>query len=150
MKDKRQQKILDLISENVIITQEDLQSALQDLGFHVTQSTVSRDIKELRLVKGHDSSGNYRYISGEISAVSEQPMTHYRDLFSKSVKSINYALNNVVIKCYSGMASTVGVAVDMLCSTKMLGSIAGDDTIFIVTRSESESASLTAELKKLL
>ena len=150
MKDKRQQKILDLISENVIITQEDLQSALQELGFPVTQSTVSRDIKELRLVKGHDSGGNYRYISGEMSVATEQPMTHYRDLFAKSDKSINYALNNVVIKCYSGMASTVGVAVDMLCSAKMLGSLAGDDTIFIVTRSEAESESLTSELKKLL
>ena len=63
MKDKRQEKILEIIKEQIILTQDDLQNALNKLGFSVTQSTVSRDIKELRLLKGHDQNGNYRYIS---------------------------------------------------------------------------------------
>lgn len=150
MKNKRQQKILDLISKNVILTQEELQTALINAGYKVTQSTVSRDIKELRLVKGHDSDGNYRYISSDSALVSEQPFNHYREMISKSVKTIDFAVNNVVIKCYTGMASSVCVAIDMLFSDKMLGSLAGDDTIFIVTRSEAESLKLTDEIKKLM
>jgi transcriptional regulator of arginine metabolism len=149
LKNKRQQKILDLISENIIITQDELQNALTDAGFKVTQSTVSRDIKELRLVKGHDLEGNYRYISNENAATSEQPYNHYRELIVKSVKNVDFAMNNVVIKCYTGMASSVCVAIDTLFVNRMLGSLAGDDTIFIVTKSENESKLLTEEIKKL-
>ena len=149
MKNKRQKKIIDLISKNIIITQGDLQEALINAGFEVTQSTVSRDIKELRLIKGHDSEGNYRYISSENAAVSEQPYNHYREIITNSVKSVDYAINNVVIKCYTGMASSVCVAVDTLFAGRMLGSLAGDDTIFIVTRSESESLELTEQIKKI-
>lgn len=149
MKNKRQRKILELISEKIIITQEELQCALVNAGFKVTQSTVSRDIKELRLVKGHDNQGNYRYISNENAASGEQPYNHYRELVVKSVKNVDYAMNNVVIKCYTGMASSVCVAIDTLFVNKMLGTLAGDDTIFIVTRSELESKQLTDEIKKL-
>ena len=149
MKNKRQHKILDLISKNIIITQGELQEALINAGFEVTQSTVSRDIKELRLVKGHDSEGNYRYISGENTSMGEQPYNHYREIITNSVKSVDYAINNVVIKCYTGMASSVCVAVDTLFADRMLGSLAGDDTIFIVTRSEKESVELTEKIKKI-
>lgn len=151
MKDNRQSKILELISQNIILTQEELQSALQALGFKVTQSTVSRDIKELRLVKGHDANGNYRYISSDMPVnTAEKPLSHYRELFARSAKSVDYALNNIVIKCYNGMASGACVAVDTLYGAKMLGSLAGDDTIIIVTRSGEESAQLAGELKKLI
>lgn len=149
LKNKRQQMILDLISKNIIITQDELQNALTDLGFKVTQSTVSRDIKELRLVKGHDLEGNYRYISRDTATANEQPYNHYRELIVKSVKNVDFAMNNVVIKCYTGMASSVCVAIDTLFVNRMLGSLAGDDTIFIVTRSENESKLLTEEIKKL-
>lgn len=150
MKDNRQKKIIELIRERVMLTQEDLQNALKSEGFKVTQSTVSRDIKELRLIKGHDAAGNYRYIFPESPAPSEQSAGHYRELFSGSVKSVDYALNNVVIKCYTGTASSACVAVDSLFGGRMLGSLAGDDTVFIVTRSEADSASLAAELKKMI
>ncbi|MBR4072694.1 MAG: hypothetical protein IKK24_02015 [Clostridia bacterium] len=150
MKNKRQQKILELISEKIILTQEELQAALTEAGYNTTQSTVSRDIKELRLVKGHDADGNYRYISNDNASVADQPYNHYSDMISKSVKSVAFAMNNVVIKCYTGMASSVCVAIDMLFSNKMLGSLAGDDTIFIVTGSGEESAQLTDEIKKLM
>ena len=150
MKSKRQEKILDLIRNNIIITQEDLQSELIKQGFKVTQSTVSRDMKALKIVKGHDEKGNYRYVAGESSATESGSYDHYNEMFAKSIKSIDYALNNVVIKCYNGMASSACVILDKLFGDMMLGTLAGEDTIIAVTRSEQGSEALTEELKKLL
>ena len=147
MKNKRQSEILSIIEKKVIYTQDDLQNELLVLGYNVTQSTVSRDIKELRLVKTHDSDGNYRYIS---AAKKTDDTTHYHDLFVKSVKSVDYALNNVVIKTHSGMASTACVALDGMFGDMMLGSLAGDDTIFIVTRSEMHSKILIDKINNIL
>lgn len=150
MKVKRQEKILELIKEKVCLTQEDLQSGLEELGFNVTQSTVSRDIKELKLVKGRDENGNYRYLANPTAINSENSMGKYHALFSASVKTVRYSLNNVVIKCENGMASSACVAVDELFGDMMLGSLAGDDTIIIVTESEYHSKQLCENLKKLL
>lgn len=150
MKSKRQEKILELIKEKIFLTQEDLQNELLALGYNVTQSTVSRDIKELRIIKGHDANGNYRYITGELPSVGSQTGEHYRDLFSRSVKSIAFSLNNLVVKCFTGTAQGACVAVDELFGGMMLGSLAGDDTIIIVTRGETQSAQLAGELQKLL
>ena len=150
MKDKRQEKILEIIKEQIILTQDDLQNALNKLGFSVTQSTVSRDIKELRLLKGHDQNGNYRYISSEQRGGEHQPLSHYRDIFSRSVVSVDSALNDIVVKCYNGMASSVCVAIDAMFSGRMLGSIAGEDTIFIAARSTNDAMALSEELKKMM
>ena len=147
LKGNRQEKILELISQQVILTQEDLQNALQAAGFQVTQSTVSRDIKELRLIKGHDSQGNYRYLSAETRVISDHSEQHYRLLLSQSTKSIDYALNNVVVKCFPGMASGAAVALDALFSDRMLGCLAGDDTILIVVHNESQAAELVTDLR---
>lgn len=149
MKSNRQEKILELIKNKIFLTQEDLQSELLSLGYNVTQSTVSRDIKELRIVKGHDAQGNYRYIANEPTATL-QNREHYRELFSRSVKSVAFSLNNVVIKCYTGMAQSACVTVDEMFGDMMLGSLAGDDTIIIVTAGEPQSARLALELNKLL
>lgn len=149
MKGKRQEKILEIIKSQIILTQEDLQDALNSAGFKVTQSTVSRDIKELCLFKGHDSNGNYRYISGERTN-ADQPLSHYREIISRSVISIESALNDIVIKCYAGMAQSVCVAVDSMFSDKMLGSIAGDDTIFVITQSVENAFLLCDEIKKIM
>ncbi len=150
MKSKRHEEILKLIDEEIIITQEELQSELIRRGFKVTQSTVSRDIKELRLVKGHDSNGNYRYVSNSVPVADKRSEAHYRDIIARSAISVDFALNNVVIKCFNGMASSVCVAVDELYSDRMLGSLAGDDTIIIVTRSIEESAMLVGEIKNIM
>ncbi len=150
MKTKRQEIILELIKNKIFLTQEDLQNELLSLGFNVTQSTVSRDIKELRIVKGHDSRGNYRYISNETTSKEQNENSHYRELFARSVINIAYSLNNVVIKCFTGMASSACVAVDEMYGDMMLGSLAGDDTIIIVTAGEAQSKVLTEELKELL
>ncbi len=149
MKRKRQEMILRLIKEKVCLTQEDLQNGLLEAGFNVTQSTVSRDIRELKLSKGRDREGNYRYLVNETSH-NEDNNSHYKDLFLRSVKNIAYSLNNVVIKCNSGMASSVCVAVDEMFGNMMLGSLAGDDTIIIVTSSEADSLELTECLNNLL
>lgn len=150
MKKNRQEKILQIISENIILTQDDLQDALKKAGFDVTQSTISRDIKRLRLVKGHDAEGNYRYISAGKISDSNRDISQYREIFSKSVVSVECALNDIVIKCYNGMASSACVAVDAVFSGRMLGTIAGDDTIFIIARSPEDASALASELKTLL
>ena len=150
MKRKRQQKILEIIANNIVITQDDIQNLLLAAGFKVTQSTVSRDIKELRLIKGHDAAGNYRYVSSEIRDSDKQSFAHFREIFSRYATSVDYALNDIVIKCMAGMASSVCVALDAMYNDMMLGTIAGDDTIFIVTRSEAQAMQLTDELKKMM
>ncbi len=150
MKGKRQEKILEIIQNKVIFTQDDLQNALNELGFKVTQSTVSRDIKELRLVKGHDAEGNYRYVSSDMGGSEQQPASHYREIFSRYATSVEYAVNDIVVKCYNGMASSVCVAIDAMFKGMMLGTLAGEDTIFIVTHSAEEAARLASELKKIM
>ncbi|MGN1320739.1 MAG: arginine repressor [Acutalibacteraceae bacterium] len=150
MKKKRQQKILEIIEKNIVLTQDDIQNLLQEAGFKVTQSTVSRDIKELRLIKGHDADGNYRYVSSQLKSSEKQSFAHYREIFSRYAKSVEYAVNDIVIKCMSGMASSVCVAIDAMFNEMMLGTIAGDDTIFIITHSEAQAQQLTNELKKMM
>ncbi len=149
MKGNRQEKILELISQKIILTQEDLQNALLNAGYPVTQSTVSRDIKELRLIKGHDAEGNYRYLSANTHSYNNHSEQHYKMLLSQSAKSIDYAVNNVVVKCFPGMASGAAVALDALFSDRMLGSLAGDDTILIVTRTEAQAADLAAAIRNI-
>lgn len=150
MKSDRQNQILRIIEEQVILTQDDLQDALNKLGFKATQSTVSRDIKQLRLVKGHDKNGNYRYINSVSENYRDESFKHYSDIITRSVTNVDFAVNNVVVKCYNGMAQSSCVAFDTLFKEKMLGSIAGDDTVLIITKTEENAAELTREIKKML
>ncbi len=125
--------------------------SLIDLGFHVTQSTVSRDIRELRIIKSHDSDGNYRYVSAYDSSSSDVGnFDKYTEIFSNCVISVRYSMNDVVIRCYPGMASSACVAVDHLYKDLIVGSLAGDDTIFIITESRADAEELTDRLNKLL
>ena len=152
-KNKRQEIILDIIENKIIVTQDDLQNELNLRGIVATQSTVSRDIKELRLLKALDASGTYRYINPRVSSnklEKSQPENHYIEMFSHSVISINSAMNDVVIKCYPGMASSACVAVDALFGDIILGSLAGDDTIFIITKDTAAAATLVARLNKII
>ena len=148
MKNKRHEKLLELIKNNVITTQDELQSSLENLGFIVT---VSRDIKELRIIKSHDRNGVYRYMVAEGSANEfSQSNQHYRELFSRAAYDVLYSMNTVIVKCYAGMASSACVAIDNLFNDMILGSLAGDDTIFAITDGEANSVKLTKELKKLI
>lgn len=148
LKQVRQKQILEIIEQKIILTQEDLQNELLSLGFDVTQSTVSRDIKELKLMKGHDRNGNYRYVVNSVA--NDDDSLHKRDIFAKSVLLVDYALNNVVIKCRSGLASGACVALDGMFHEFMLGSLAGDDTIIVVTRSVEDSKTLVEKIKNIL
>ncbi len=147
MKNSRQKAILDIITEKIVVTQDALQNELQLLGYDVTQSTVSRDIKDMKLIKTHDRNGNYRY-TANIRITEEN--SHTKDIFVKSVLSVEYALNNVVIKCRTGLASAACVALDEMFHDLMLGSLAGDDTIIVVTSCTEDSKRLTQEIKNIL
>lgn len=151
VKSNRQQEIIKIIEEQIIVTQDDLQNALNKLGYNVTQSTVSRDIKQLRLIKGHDKDGNYRYLSSYTSnSKDERSLNHYKDIMKRSIVSVDYSLNNIVIKCYSGMAQSVAVSLESLFNESMIGAVAGDDTVLIITRSIENSQKLSNEIKEIL
>lgn len=152
MKNKRHEKILQIIKERIIVTQDELQNILLELGFNVTQSTVSRDIKELRIVKAQDINGIYRYMSSKNGQITMHDNTkeHYIDVFTKGAIDVKYAVNNIVVKCYNGMASSTCVAIDTLYGGEILGSLAGDDTIIIVCATELDAKSLAGKLINLI
>lgn len=148
MKTRRHAKILELIGEQEIDTQDELLRWLHAEGYNVTQATISRDIRELRLIKSLSSSGKYRYSTGK-SDTSDNSAKFYH-LFSDSVLSVDYAVNLVVIRCMTGMAQAVCAALDSLYREGIVGTIAGDDTIFVATRSENNAITLASEFKKLV
>lgn len=148
MKTKRHSKILELISEKDIATQEDLLVYLRESGFDVTQATVSRDIKELRLVKTMIGDGKYRYSPASNDGNSDVS-TKYA-VFSQSAKSVDYANNMVVIKCYTGMANAACAVLDAMNHEGVVGTLAGDDTIFVLLREEELAVALVENIKKLI
>lgn len=143
MKNKRQYKILDIIKMHDVETQEMLQSLLSEYGFNVTQATVSRDIKELKLVKRAGKNGVYRYEVPESN-------TSRQNIFIDTVTDIDYAINTVVIKCHNGMAQAACAALDSMKYENIVGTIAGDDTIFVLMRTESDACSLVKTFRKLI
>lgn len=146
-KQVRWDAILDLIRKSEIGTQKDLQDALLKAGFEVTQATLSRDIRDLHLVKVAKGDGVYAYRLPDRPA--EHPVSaQFRQLFAASVTRIDTALNQVIIHTYVGMAGAVCAALDGLHWEAVLGSIAGDDTILIVTRSEKDALALANDLMK--
>ena len=148
MKSGRHARILELISEFSIETQDELLSRLREEGYKATQATISRDIKDLRLVKSLGSDGKYRYIA--VNKNSTDIRSNFNTLFSSSVNSIEIAQNIAVIKTLSGMAQAVCAALDSVGHPAIAGTIAGDDTIFVACRTNEETKSLTEELRKLL
>ena len=148
MKIKRQAMILEIIRRQPVDTQEELQRLLKEDGFHVTQATVSRDIKEMRLIKILDSDGRYRYSVERREGV--QISSKFHSLFADAVTGINYAGNIVVVKCLNGMAQAVCAAMDSLHWEGLVGTLAGDDTFIGIAATEARASELTEELKKLL
>lgn len=148
MKSRRHAKILDIIAEYPIETQDELLTRLKDEGYKATQATISRDIKDLRLVKTLGSDGKYRYVSAAKNSTDIR--SNFSSLFASSVNSIDFAQNIVVIKTLSGMAQAVCAALDSNDYKAVVGTIAGDDTIFIACRSSQLAVSLTEEFKKLI
>lgn len=132
MKSARQIAILDIIADNAIETQEDLADALRAHGFQVTQATVSRDIKELRLVKALSVDGAYRYVTPDKNegSLNERLIR----MFSDTVISMDSAYNQIVIKTLSATASIAAEAIDSLQWPEVLGTIAGENTILMILR----------------
>lgn len=143
MKNKRQYKILDIIKMHDVETQEMLQNLLAEYGFKVTQATVSRDIKELRLVKKMTANGVYKY-----AAPDEKKFK--KNIFIDTVTDIDYAMNTVVVKCHTGMAQAACAALDSMEYGGIVGTLAGDDTIFVLMRTEAEARKLVKTFKELV
>ena len=148
MKRKRHALILELIQQYEITTQDELLAKLRENGFEVTQATVSRDIKELRLVKAMSPSGQYRYMAG--AAQGDEYLAKFYTIFSGSVISVDYAGNTCVVKCYAGMAQAACVAIDAMHFEGIVGTLAGDDTIFVLCRTPELTQQLKSSLDKML
>lgn len=147
MKVKRQSKILEIIRNNEICTQEDLAERLNAEGFNVTQATVSRDIRELGITKISAGMGRQKYgvISNDDGLVNEK----LKRVFKDGVTSIDFAGNIIVIKTLTGMAMAVAAALDAMENTEIIGTIAGDDTVFCVTKDEERAVRLIGRLKEV-
>lgn len=149
MKMQRQAKIMEIISSTDVETQEQLLEALQQSGFKSTQATISRDIKELRIVKELTSLGTYRYTASN-KEVGGTFSTRLNTIFKECITSYDYAQNMVVIKTMPGLASAACSAIDAMNMSVIVGSLAGDDTAFLVMRDNNAAAAFCAEIKKLL
>jgi len=149
LKSQRQAKILEIIADRNVETQEQLLAALQSEGFRGTQATISRDIKELRIVKELTSLGTYRYTtsSNEITGTFTSRMN---TIFRECVVKFDYAQNIVVIHTIPGLASAAASAIDAMNMSAVVGSLAGDDTVMIVMRDMNAAASFCGEIRNLL
>lgn len=148
MKLNRHNKILELIKLYPINTQEELLEKLRAEGYSVTQSTVSRDIKSLRLQKSLSADGKYRYIAPEVKLTEMK--SSFSGILSSSVISAEAAVNLVVVKTYSGMASAACAAIDSMEFSGVVGSLAGDDTIFIACTDNDSAADFVVKLNKFI
>ncbi len=149
MKVRRQLKILELIRENNIDTQDTLVELLNKDGFNVTQATVSRDIRELRLSKVSAGMGKQKYALTSESN-SAEILERMSRVFSDGVISIDYAGNLIIIKTITGMAMAVAAALDAMDNTEIIGTIAGDDTVFSAVRNENKAIWLVHRLRNEL
>lgn len=146
MKYKRQGQIIKIINEKQIKTHEQLIEELTKAGYDVTQATVSRDIKDLGLIKAPAAGGgSYYSMPGESQENSDKHLT----LFADTVLSIASALHTVVIRTYPGMAPALAASVDSVLRKEILGSIAGDDTLLIIAPNESAAVETAAKLRKI-
>ena len=149
MKNDRQNHLLQIISEESIETQEQLLERLQSRGIKSTQATISRDIKELHLIKEPAGQGRYRYaVSTHRTKLNFAD--RLRTIFRESLLTVDYAQNIVVIKTMPGLAHGAASALDGMTISEMVGTLAGDDTVMIVMRNTESAAAFVAEIKEML
>lgn len=147
MKKNRQAMIARIIETNSVGTQEDLLALLLAAGVNVTQATVSRDIKEMRIVKHPGPDGEYKYcLPGE---KQDESSSKYMTLLKGAVSSTDVAMNTVVVKCHAGTAQAACAALDSLNLKNVAGTIAGDDTIFILCYTTSDAVSVREKIDSL-
>ena len=149
MKNVRQNEILNIIQEKEVDTQEQLLEELRARGFSTTQATISRDIKELRLVKELTGSGGYRYVLSDRKLASASD-TRLRNIFKEGVISVDVAQNIVVVRTMPGLASAACSALDAMDIDGMVGSLAGDDTGILIMRDNGFAQRFNSEVHKLL
>ena len=145
---KRQQKILDIIKQHEVETQEELIVILNNSGYNVTQATVSRDINELKLIKVNGTQKKYRY--AQVTQSKQIDNTKFLNLFKAAVTSIVPAQNLVVVKTLISNGAPVGATVDSLNYKEIVGCVAGDDTLLIVTHNAQEAEAVASRLQELL
>ena len=148
MKNGRQEKILELISKYEIETQDDMISRLRADGYNVTQATISRDMRELKLTKVLTARGSYKYVINHSRNHSNN--VKLNNAVVDSIVSVNYSGNNIVLKTYPGLAQAVASGVDALNMHSILGCVAGDDTIIVVTRDTESSAQISEKIRELM
>lgn len=144
MKKARQEKIIEIIEKYEVSTQETLKNRLEEEGIAVTQATLSRDINEMELKKKMSPSGAYVYVRKPKSE------TQFPQFFGDAVISADYAMNTVVIKCHAGMAQAACAALDKMNCAEIVGTIAGDDTIFALMRSEPAASGFAERLNRFV
>ena len=149
MKSQRQAKIMEIISTRNVETQEQLLAELQKEGFRGTQATISRDIKELRIVKELTSLGTYRYTTSA-NEVGGSFSSRLNTIFRECVIGFDYAQNIVMIRTLPGLASAAASAIDAMNLNSIVGSLAGDDTVMIVMRDNNAAAAFCGEIKRLV
>lgn len=148
MRYSRQNKIIEIINNNEVDTQEKLASLLKEQGFEVTQATISRDIKELQLVKTLSSSGKYKYA---VNTSNDLPLTdRFVKIFRQTVISVDSAENLIIVKTLSGCASAAGEAIDTSRMAHIKGSIAGDNTLLIIVDEKSNVPAILQEFSSLM
>ncbi len=143
-KKRRHSAIIEIIAEHEVETQGELSRLLKERGINATQATLSRDINELHITKCESETGSNRYFSG----ISNEPI-EASDIFSQSVISVDYAMNTVVLKCHAGLADAACKVIDERNLEPVVGTIAGDDTVFILTKTENHAKALCVRLKQL-
>ena len=148
MKVKRQSKILELIRNNDIETQEELQAYLEKDGFAVTQATVSRDIRDMKLTKISTNSGKQKYVA--LNDTAEDLSEKYVRVLKDGYVSMDMAQNILVIKTVSGMAGAVCASIDAMNIHEIVGSIAGDDTIMCAIRTTEDTVAIMKKLRKIV
>ncbi len=149
MRYRRQNKIIEIIKKYEVETQEMLAKLLEDSGFKVTQATISRDIKELQLIKSQTADGKYKYVVGD--TIENKPINdRFIKIFRETVQSINSSGNIIVLKTLSGCGNAAGEAIDNLNLKNIIGSLAGDNTLFLVIDSPENVPSLIAEFNRII
>ena len=151
LKNKRHEKIIDIINNKDIETQEELADELRSAGFDVTQATVSRDIKILKLIKVSTNLGTYKYgvlNSGDVN--ENKKIERYRNIIASSILSMETIDKTLVIRTLPGAASVVGEVIDSLNLDDIAGNIAGDNTIFVLVRSSSSLKNIQDKINKLI
>ncbi len=149
MKVKRQAKLLEIIADHKIDTQEGLTDALKAEGYEVAQATISRDIQELNLVKVRCNDGGFRYVS-QNNTSNVGMVDKFVTIFRESIKETVCAQNMIVVKCYTGMANAACAALDTAEIEEIVGTLSGDDTFVIITKTLEDAISVKERLDNIL